>query len=118
MFNIEPNPKNWKIPTADGKFISGYFEYIKYKNVEIGETNNIIFDARIKIVSFGRGRSSVFFEFVDIDDGNKYFTGPKGMLKIMEGVQEEKISKSDNCFFGTFTFQKQGENIYLFPYEE
>jgi hypothetical protein len=118
MKKLIDNAKKWKIPTVNGLLITGYFEEWRYRDSEVTESDNCIFTAYIKPYRYARGRSSVTFMFTDEDDGNVYHTGAKGMMEITKAIADGTIGVEENGYLsGVFTFKKQGENIYLFPYE-
>ena len=80
------------------------------------EHPNIVFEAQIKTSRASRGRSSALVEFTDSDGLHTYQTGLSGLFEILRGLEAGNITIQNGWLTGTFTFQKQGQEIYLMPY--
>lgn len=77
---------------------------------------NRIVSAAIQVQGSRKGRSSVTFMLTDSDPEQKLTTGVLGMQSILQALQKGllKLDK-DGWIVGHWTFQKQGDEVYLFP---
>jgi len=136
MLYIKKNPKksSWKLKKVihgEGteQILSGYdgyprylFGYRSYQNWisdidgTVEEIDNFIFAADVAVVTFGRGNSSVVIYLEDNDGIHEYAMAASSICDFLVAVQKGKIRVEDGWYKGTFTFKKQGEGIYIFPY--
>lgn len=66
--------------------------------------DNYIFEDELEYVCYGRGRSSVTFEFISLKDGRKYEMFISDFDSIVNEMKNGKIK-------GKFTFVKKGQNF-------
>lgn len=79
---------------------------------------NFVFEARLKYTGCQRGRSAAIFCFQDADGPNKFETGMSGLDLLLNGAADGSIKFEDGCYIGTWTFKKQGSEIYFRPYDD
>lgn len=115
--------KETNVATGQSRILSGYGGDGRFgwpKEPKVGfireECSNIVFCATIAAARASRGRSSSLVEFEDRDGLHTYQTGTIGMFHFFKAIQEGRIVVSDGWLIGTFTFAKQGKEIYLQPY--
>ena len=87
----------------------------KPDDVEWVEIPNVVFHAKMRATSQSRGNSSSLFYFSDQDTIHKYQTGTKGMLLIVQALQDGILKVDGHQIEGFFTFAKQGREIYFLP---
>lgn len=81
--------------------------------------DNYIFYARLKPISYSRGRSSVNFNFQDADDPEiRYVTAPQATFDLLSSLTQSDgvVKLEDNLICGNFTFVKQGTQYSIVPY--
>ena len=106
-----PN-KNYKLYLVDGKYIhTGYVSCWTLHGKDIKEIDVCVVELDLELIGVGRGRSSVTFSFKEVGTENVYETGPRASLELFRKTSYGRIK-------GLFTFKKQGDSVYLFPYEE
>jgi len=84
----------------------------------IQEHPNIIFEASFEIVTYGRGRSAVFFTVREAGTDHDYYIGAANMLELLQSLAKGTHIIKDNAFHGLWTFNKQGTEVYLKPHVE
>ena len=124
MIILADNVKRWKLVEdiqSDGfhNIITGPIYPYSRSNQRV-ERNNFIFEASLKYESFSRGRSSVAFQFIDIDEPRHFlYGGSQTMAQIVKFLQEGKLAVDPRGGIkGKFTFVKQGSEVYVMPYGE
>ena len=103
-------PKNWTVQVdEDGHYLSGDYWSYGAKNLD-GKPLPIV-EAELELDSVRRGRSSVTFHFKDVDTGKYYETAPQASLAMFKLSEKGRIK-------GLFTFEKQGYQVSIVPYNE
>ena len=127
LFDHPKASTKWKLTREtrpDGKqvILSGYggqghFHRLKQPDdVTWEEVPNVVFWACIRATEQSRGNSSSLFYFRDQDKDHKYQTGTKGMLMIVQALQDGiLLVRQDFHIEGFFTFAKQGREVYFLP---
>lgn len=106
-----PKQPSYKIDCADGIPITGQQDsYWMLKDKERTEIDVPIVQATLKLIGYGRGRSSAIFHFED-EDGNKFDAAMK---------ESERIFMKTICgeITDMFTFKKQGSQVSISLYEK
>ena len=118
---IETPNKKWKLTAykVDGeeRIQTGYIAPWNFpKDTATYEVENRIVAAEIKVGDTSRGRSSVTFELRVRGSEHKLTTGPLGAAAMLQALQSGMlVLTGDGWIKGLWTFQKQGQEFYLFP---
>lgn len=109
-----PKQPKWKCHTVDGVFHTGWCEVhnpynFHMKNKKIEESEIPILEGKLTLESYGRGRSSAVFYWVD-DNGNKYESAMKHSLAMFQ-------KSCRGILKAQYTLSKQGTQISICLYE-
>jgi hypothetical protein len=96
----------WKMVVIDGKMHTGW--YFGGRGEKTEYTDVPIVSGKLTLSSYGRGRSSATFEWVD-ESGYSYHCAMKHSLEMF------KLS-CNGVISGSFTFSKQGDQLSIRPY--
>ena len=126
---LYPHPRKttWKLwqhlrkGEKDPRITTGY-QNTAYRIEGAHQVPNFVFAADLKLNGSGRGRSSATFYLMDrdrqgLEEHHTFSTGISGMTDIMLSLQEGKVTLVDGYIRGAWTFMKQGQEVYVTPWE-
>ena len=113
IIGVLPKQPSWGLSLYRGEFQTGYTPN-QIKNSKIHPVCVVELEVRPDFIS--RGRSSTVVHLSTSND-KEYETSPKFFSEIVSALLDGDFKQTSQGFIkGYFSFKKQGNQIYLYPY--